>query len=69
MSERYVTVTCELVKVLPRSFLVENKEGTVVAIGRSCVHGVDEKEIADRAPGDEVEFRVMEWLAEKEGLA
>lgn len=68
MSERYVTVTAKLIKKNLRSFIFENAEGDEVVIGRSCIHGIDEKEIADASLDDEIQFRVMEWLANKEGL-
>jgi hypothetical protein len=68
MSDTYVSVTAKLVRVNPRSFIFENTEGEEVVVGRSCVHGVDEATIAASSSGDEIEFRVMEWLADKEGL-
>ena len=67
-SERYVRVTAELIRINPRSFIVKNSEGEEVVVGRSCVHGVDEQAVAASTVGDDVEFRVFEWLAEKEGL-
>lgn len=69
MSDDYVRVTAKLVRINPKSFIVENEEGDEVVVGRSCVHGVDEQEVAKADPGDEVEFRVMGWLAKKEGLS
>ena len=68
MSERYVHVEAELVRVNPRSFIFLNNDGEEVVVGRSCVHGVDEKDIANSAPGETKEFRVMEWLAEKNNM-
>lgn len=66
--ERYVLVLAKLVRKNMRSFIFENEEGDEVVVGRSCIHGVDEVAIADACDGDEIEFRVMAWLAEKEGL-
>lgn len=68
MSDTYRQVTVEFVRTNPRSFIVKNTEGEEVVIGRSCVHGVDEPRVADAKRGEEVEFRVMEWLAAKESL-
>ena len=68
MSERYVTVLAKLVRKNARSFIFENAEGEDAVVGRSCIHGVDESAIADACDGDEIEFRVMEWLARKENL-
>jgi len=68
MSERYTRVTCRLLRKNARSFIVENGGGEEVVVGRSCVHGVDEQELSDADEGDEVTFRVMEWLAEKHDL-
>ena len=66
--DTYTTVVCELVRVNPRSFIVLNGDGEEVVVDRSCVHGVDEQEVAQHNEGDEVQFRVMRWLAEKHGL-
>ena len=68
MSERYVLIAVKLLRVLPRSFIVEDESGEEHVIGRSCVHGADEREIANTAVGEQVEFRVFEWLANKENL-
>lgn len=68
MSERYIKVTCRLLRKNVRSFIVENGSGEEVVVGRSCVHGVDEKELSDTEEGEEVTFRVMDWLAEKHDL-
>ena len=68
MSERYVLVSVKLVRVLPRSFIVEDSGGDEHVVGRSCVHGADEREVSRTAEGEEVEFRVFEWLARKENL-
>lgn len=68
MSERYVRVEAELVRINKNSFIFLNSDGEEVVVGRSCVHGVDEKEISNREPGETLEFRLFEWLAEKNGM-
>lgn len=67
-SERYVFVTAKLVRKNANSFIFENREGDNVIVGRSCIHGIDEQAIADSVDGDEIEFRLMAWLADKENL-
>lgn len=67
-SERYVFVTGKLVRKNRNSFIFENEEGDEVVIGRSCIHGIDEQAIADAVDGDEIEFRLMAWLADKESM-
>jgi len=68
MSDTYVRVGAQLKRVNPKSFIVINDNDDEVVVGRSCVHGVDEQEVADCKQGDYVEFRVMSWLAKKENL-
>lgn len=68
MSDKYVSISVKLVRINPRSFIVEDENGDEHVIGRSCVHGADEREIASTATGQDVEFRIFEWLANKENL-
>ena len=67
-SEDYVRVCVEFVRTNKNSFIVLNQDGEETVVGRSCVSGIDEPSVAKTERGEEVEFRVMRWLAEKEGL-
>lgn len=68
-SERYVYVSGELVRINARSFIFRTEDGEEHVIGRSCVNAFDEEEIAKGVPGMGFEFRIFQWLADKEGMS
>lgn len=37
-------------------------------IPRACIHGADEREIDKHENGDEIQLRMFEWVAEREGF-
>lgn len=37
-------------------------------IPRFCIHGADEREIDKHEIGDEIELRMFDWVAEREGF-
>jgi hypothetical protein len=50
------------------TFKPDGKPSVKVAIGRSLIHGADERLIANRARGQDVIFRLMIWKARELGL-
>lgn len=69
VSDSYVTVTATLKARSQKAILLSHDENLGGAwIARSCIHGADERKLDDYAIGDEVELRLFEWLAEKEGF-
>jgi len=68
MSECYVLVEVNLLRVNPRSIIVTGADGVEVIVGRSCVHSADERQLDNLQTPQEVELRVFEWLARKENL-
>lgn len=67
MSERYVLVEVNILRVNPRSIIVEGDDGDVV-VGRSCIHGADEGQLDRLKLPQKIELRIFEWLARKENL-
>jgi hypothetical protein len=67
MSEGYVRISGRLKHRTKKAVLIETDDAAPF-IPRSVIHGGDETELDSLAIDDELELRVMEWFAEKEGL-
>lgn len=65
--ERYVTVQGTLKRKTPKAILITTEAGEGW-VARSCIAFTTDKAVDDMNYGDEGEFRVMEWAAEKVGL-
>lgn len=70
MSDEYVTVSVKLKARTAKAVLLD--VGDTVSRGawvpRSCLHGADDQRIDKAHLDDELELRVREWIAEREGL-
>lgn len=70
MSEAYITIpvivrgrTAKGVKLSPVA-----EPDHAAWIGRSCIHGADDMEIDACKIGDELDVRMFDWVARKEGF-
>jgi len=70
MSDEYVTISAKIKGRTARAVLFD--VGDTVSRGawvpRSCLHGADDQKIDKARLDDELELRVREWIAEREGL-
>lgn len=66
--EEYVTVTATLKARTDKAALLEDAKGNGGWVPRSCMHFLTDKAIQNAAIGDEIEGRIMEWIAEQKGL-
>lgn len=66
--EKYVTVEATLKRRTARAILLRTElaEGWVA---RSCIHFTTDRAIDAMDDGDAGEFKIMQWVAEKTGLA
>lgn len=67
-SETYVTIQGVLKRINTNSFIIENPDEEECVVGRSCVHGADERRLNQSDIGNEIEIRIFAWLANKEGF-
>lgn len=70
MSDDYVTVSVKL-KARTKKAVMLSVGDTVERgawVPRSCLHGADDKKVDEADIDDEMELRIMEWIAEREGL-
>ena len=67
MSERYAKIDCVIVRVTQKAVLID-VNGHETWVGRSCIHGGDERRLDSLDPGDEVTLQIFQWLCENEGL-
>lgn len=65
--ETYVTVLGTLRRRTAKAALIETELGEGW-VARSCCHFTTDRSIEAMALGDEGEFQIMEWVAEKNGL-
>ena len=70
MSDEYVTVTATMRKRTAKAVLLDIGDGVSRGawVPRSCLHFMSDKAVDDAALDDELELRVREWIAEREGL-
>jgi hypothetical protein len=70
MSDDYVTVTATMKRKTEKAVLLD--VGDHVSRGawvpRSCLHAMSDIAVANAKPDDELELRIREWIAEREGL-
>ena len=64
----YTSVSAIFVRALPNSLILRSSDGEEHAIGRSCIHGADERAADSWAEEQEVQIRVLAWLVDKENL-
>jgi hypothetical protein len=68
-SEDYVTVDCLLSARTPKAVLLLCKEtGARGWVPRSCLHFSSDKAVDGSAIGDELELKMMEWVAGQRGF-
>ncbi|HLY06120.1 MAG TPA: hypothetical protein VKR31_10260 [Rhizomicrobium sp.] len=67
MSEQYVTIHARIIGRTNKAVRLQ-QEGETRWIPRSCIHGVDEQQIDSANVGQELDLRIFEWLAKREGL-
>lgn len=70
MSDDYVTITAKMKAKTPRAVLLDfgdhvSRESWVP---RCCLHTASDIAVSKAAKDDELELRVREWIAEREGL-
>lgn len=70
MSDEYVTVTAMMRKRTAKAVLLDVGDGVSRGawVPRSCLHFMSDKAVDAAALDDELELRVREWIAEREGL-
>ena len=67
MSDAYVKIDCLIVKVTPKAVLID-VNGSEHWVPRSCIHGGDEIRLDALHVDDEVELKIFQWIAEREGF-
>lgn len=71
MSEDYVEVEVVLLAVREKSIRVRpaaDDSADPVWVARSCIHGIDERDLDNLSTNQTITLRIFRWLAEKEGL-
>jgi hypothetical protein len=67
MSDNYIVVHGTLKRSTTKAILIE--VGDVEAwVPRSCCHFSTDRFVDDMTLGEEAEFKIMEWVAEKNGF-
>lgn len=67
MSDDYVRIPATVRAMSPDAVLLETEEGEFW-VPRTCIHGGDDVALRTIQRGDEHEFQVRRWLAEKKGM-
>jgi len=69
-SEEYVTIVARFMRRTAKAVLLAQGDSVPRGawIPRSCIHGVDEKQIDDAATGQELTLRIFEWIAERKSF-
>jgi len=67
MSDTYVTIDCIFIRCTEKAVLID-VDGDEHWVPRSCIHGADERLLDQTNYGDEINLRVWEWLADRDGL-
>lgn len=70
MSDDYVTVVAKMRARTAKAVLLDvgKDVGRGAWIPRSCINGVDERTLDGAVIDSEVTLRIVEWIAEREGL-
>ena len=70
--DEYVVVSAVLRICTDKAVLLQARDPNIdtkpVWIPRSCIHGVDERELDRLALDQEISIRIMEWVAQRNGL-
>ena len=65
--DEYVTITATLTARTDRAAQLSNSDA-IGWVPRSCMHFMSDKAVAEAAIGDELELRIMEWIADERGF-
>lgn len=70
MSDDYVTCTVRIEALTQRAVMVRPAHASTCAawLPRSTLHGADDRRLTSAAVDTEMDLRVREWIAEREGL-
>lgn len=65
----YVVVSARFISASQKAVFIQPEDAPApIWVPRSCLHAADDRAIDGFDTGYEIEFRVREWLAKREGL-
>jgi hypothetical protein len=70
MSDDYVTITCVMKSKTDKAVLIDVGDAVTHPswIPRSCLHAMSDIAVANARKDDELELRLREWVARREGF-